>query len=218
MSLLASLRDLELSICRAVACGMRGPVADEVAALVNDVIFGAGFFVLLLLLSCVTARGRSRVLRVVVTLVLGMGISHGVRALVWAVAPRARPGNTFAEEQVLRGPIERETCASWPDKWVERGYPPKSPSFPSSHVVTGGACAAALTAANPWLGAAGWLYAGAEGWGRLYWGKHWPSDLLGSLVLAAFAGRVAWRLAPVVIARLRRRRPASGPNEPGSVG
>jgi membrane-associated phospholipid phosphatase len=55
----------------------------------------------------------------------------------------------------------------------------------------------------------GWLYALLVGAGRLYWGKHWPSDIVGSFALCVAAAWLAWRLSPRVLAalgRLRRRR------------
>lgn len=214
--ILASFRDTELKLLHTITCDLRGKFADGLADFVNDVVPGAAFFVLLFLLSLVTKKGRSRFPRVLVTLLLTMGFVHGAREVVWRTMPRTRPGSTFTEAEILRGPIARETCDAHPELWVEHAYPPKSPSFPSSHAVTGGACAIALTFASPWLGAAGWLWALLEGWGRLYWGKHWPSDIVGSLVLAALLGMLAWRLAPRVLADLSRRRrpPVSGPPAP----
>ena len=203
--ILASFRASELRLVHWLSCDLRGEFADGLASFVNDLWPGVVFFVLLFLIALLTKRGRARFPRVLVTLLLSMGFVHGVREVIWRTMPRVRPGRTFTEAQVLRGPIDRETCASHPDMWVERSYPPSSPSFPSSHTITGGACAIALSFASPWLGAAGWIYAGLEGWGRLYWGKHWPSDIVGSLVLAALSGVLAWRVAPRVIARLRRR-------------
>ena len=203
--ILASFRASELRLVHWLSCDLRGEFADGLASFVNDLWPGVVYFVLLFLIALLTKRGRARFPRVLVTLLLSMGFVHGVREVIWRTMPRVRPGRTFTEAQVLRGPIDRETCASHPDMWVERSYPPSSPSFPSSHTITGGACAIALSFASPWLGAAGWIYAGLEGWGRLYWGKHWPSDIVGSLVLAALSGVLAWRVAPRVIARLRRR-------------
>ena len=203
--ILASFRASELRLVHWLSCDLRGEFADGLASFVNDLWPGVVFFVLLFLIALLTKRGRARFPRVLVTLLLSMGFVHGVREVIWRTMPRVRPGRTFTEAQVLRGPIDRETCASHPDMWVERSYPPSSPSFPSSHTITGGACAIALSFASPWLGAAGWIYAGLEGWGRLYWGKHWPSDIVGSLLLAAASGVLAWRIAPRVIARLRRR-------------
>ena len=214
---LATFRDLELKILHWINCDGRGGFADVFAQFVNSFLSGVHVFLLLFLISVVSKRGRERFPRVLVTLLLTMGFVHGTRAVLWRTVPRDRPGKSFTEAQILRGGLPIETCASQPEKWVEHSYPPTSPSFPSSHTVTGGACAIALTFASPWLGAAGWIYAALEGWGRMYWGKHWPSDVVGSLVLSALLGIWAWRLAPRVLSRIWRRGtrlPSTSPADP----
>ena len=217
MLFFASLRDLELRILHWVNCDGESALADGVADFANDLLFGIPLVVLLLLIVATTARGRSRLGRVVLAMILALGMVHAVRELVWRVAPRGRPGTLFTEAEILRGPTARATCADHPEMWVERGHPPKEASFPSSHVITAAAAAAALTAAAWWAGLLGWLYALAVGFGRLYWGKHWPSDVLGSLVLGAAAGWAAWKIAgrleALRTARLRetRERRAAAP-------
>ena len=71
------------------------------------------------------------------------------------------------------------------------------------------------------MGGIAWVYAFLVGFGRLYWGKHWPTDVLGSLALSAVAGVLAWRLAGRWEPWLRRRfgRKSSEPApSPGSLG
>lgn len=215
--ILATFRDLELRILHWITCDLAGPAADRVAEFANNVLKGAVVFAVLFLLSLATRRGRERFPRVVLTLLLTMGAVHLVREIVWRTLPRTRPGRTFEDARKLTTPAQWATCGDHPDLWVERDYAPKSSSFPSSHTVTGGACAIALTYASPALGVAGWLYAGVEGFGRLYWGKHWPTDVLGALVLAALLGVLAWRASPRllhVLGRLLRRRPVPVPPPP----
>jgi len=212
--LLASFRDVELTILHWINCDLRGEFADGLASFVNNLWPGLAFFVLLFLIALLTTKGRANFPRVLVTLLLTMGFVHGARDLIWRTMPRARPGKAFTEAQILRGGIPIETCASHPEMWVEHAYPPSSPSFPSSHTVTGGACAIALTFVSPWLGAAGWVYAGLEGWGRMYWGKHWPSDIVGSLLLSALFGVVAWRLSSRLFGRIGSPPAAMPPSDP----
>jgi membrane-associated phospholipid phosphatase len=198
----AALRDLELRILHGIACG-EDAVRDALASLANDPLFGVPFFVLLGLLAAVGARGRSRLPRAALAAVIAMGLVHGVREAAWRLAPRARPATGFDRSEILRGPIERRTCAERPDAWVERGYPSKSPSMPSSHVVTAAAAAGAAGYASRWAGLAGWAFAFLVGWARMYWGKHWPTDVLVSLALGAVGAAVAWRLAGAALGRLR---------------
>jgi membrane-associated phospholipid phosphatase len=210
MGPLASLTDLELRFLHWVACG-EDDLRDALASFVNDALFGTGVVVLFALLPALTARGRALFPRTALAVLVALGLAHGLREVVWRVAPRPRPASTFSEDRILRGVLSRETCDQHPDWWVERGHPPRVPSFPSSHVITAAACAGALTFGSRWAGALAWLYALLVGWGRLYWGKHWPSDILGSLVLGAAAGWAGWRLSGAFLARLARRRPPVTP-------
>ena len=210
MPFLASLQDLELRFVHWINCEGESPLSDAIADFANDPLFGIPLVLFLLLLVALSARGRTRLPRVVVTIVLALGMVHGIREILWRVVPRGRPATHFTEAQILRGPTARATCVDHPEMWVERGHPPKEPSFPSSHVVTAAAAAAGLCAAAWWAGAIGWLYALAVGFGRLYWGKHWPTDVLGSLLLGALAGWVAWRISGR-IQRLSRQRVADPP-------
>src|SRR5438477_9684739 len=187
------MRELELRILHWIACG-EDAVRDTVAHFANDWWFGIPMFVLVALLVATTARGRALLPRIVIACALGVGLAQGFRALAWSAFPRARPASSFREDQILRGPIQRATCAEHPEMWVERGHPPKEPSFPSSHVITTAAAAVAIGFGSRWAAAILWLYALAVGWGRMYWGKHWPSDVLGSLVLGGLAGWAGWRL------------------------
>ena len=218
---LASLRDLELSILHWVNCDGESPLADTIAAYANDPLFGIPVFVLLLLLVATTRNGRAKLGRLLLAAVLASGMLHGLREVLWRTVPRDRPGQGFTEEQILRTPNRRLTCAEHPEMWVERGHPPKVPSFPSSHVITAGAIAAVLGFGSVWVGGIAWIYALLVGFGRLYWGKHWPTDVLGSLALSAVAGALAWRLAGRWEPRLRRRfgrkSPAPSPS-PESLG
>lgn len=205
-----SLRDLELSVLRWLTCDHDPAWAELPAYLVDDEWFGGAVFLLLWLFVALGRRSRPRALPVLLAVVLSLGIGHAVRETFWRVAPRARPARSFPPERVLMGPIERGTCASRPDAIVSRSYPPKSPSFPSSHTITAGCIAAALWYGSRWVGVLAWLYAVLVGLGRLWWSKHWPTDVLGGLAIAAVAGAVAWRLALRIDARVRGPRAALG--------
>jgi undecaprenyl-diphosphatase len=204
-AVLASLRDVELGLLRRITCDWATPLVDALVPFVDHAGFGAAVVLLLFLLVALSRAGRRRAVLGALTLVLTMGAAHGVREAFWRLAPRTRPGSTFPEEKVLRGPIETKACGEHPGTWVERGHPPRSPAFPSSHAVTIAACAVGLTVAAPWAGALAWLYALLVGYGRLYPGKHWPTDVLGSLVLTALLGWACARLARRVLPRLEAR-------------
>jgi membrane-associated phospholipid phosphatase len=200
------VHDVDLRILRYLTCDLDPPWADLPAHMVDDLVFGAHVFALLFLALALSRAGRAKFGRVLLTAVLAVGMVHGVREAIWRVAPRTRPGVSYPKSMRLVGYVERLTCASQPDKIPLRSYPPTSPSFPSSHTITAGAVAAALWYGSRTLGVLAWIYAALVGLGRLWWSKHWPSDVVGSLVLSAGVGWVAWRLAGRIEAwRLRRR-------------
>jgi len=200
------VREVELKILHWITCG-ESAFQDTLASYVNDPLFGIPFFVLVVLLVALSKKGRANFVRIVLAIVLSVGVGQGLLQVIWKVAPRDRPGKGFTEDQILRGPLQRPTCAEHPEMWVERAHPPKEPSFPSSHMITAACAAAALAFASRWAAVVVWAYAALVGWGRLYWGKHWPSDILGSLVLGALLGWLGWTLAGRVIEALRRRHP-----------
>lgn len=76
-------------------------------------------------------------------------------------------------------------------------HPPDA-SFPSDHLAVAGALIVALW---PILGRTRWLWIGlsaAIGLARLFVGVHYPTDVLGGLVIGTVWGLLALRLAPHV--------------------
>lgn len=69
-------------------------------------------------------------------------------------------------------------------------------SFPSGHTTAAFAFACALWRAAPraWMKWAALAAAVLMGFSRLYVGVHYPSDVLGGVLIGAFAGWAAWRL------------------------
>jgi membrane-associated phospholipid phosphatase len=211
------VREIELKILHWITCG-ESAFQDTLAEYVNSAWFGVPFFVLVVLFVALSKRGRERFARTAVAIALAVAVGQIVLMTIWKVAPRDRPGKGFTEAQILRGPLERPTCAEHPEMWVERAHPPNRPSFPSSHMMFAACAAGALAYASGWAAVVVWTYALLVGWGRLYWGKHWPSDIVGSLVLGALLGWLGWTVAGRVIDALRRRRAPPSITSPPSGG
>lgn len=210
----ASLKDLELSWLHRVMCDGASEAADVLATFVNDALFGVPFFALLVLAWVATRPGRERVVRLLATLVLAMGLGHGLLQAFWTLAPRPRPWTERPRAEWLVGPIERGTCGEHPDRWIDRSHPPASPSFPSAHVTTAVVAATSVVLVSRALGAVAWAYALLVAWGRLYLGKHWPSDVVGTALLMAPLTWATWRLVPRLLGRRAGPAPAAAPGPP----
>ncbi len=134
-------------------------------------------------------RGRVFLLLVALAIVLGDGVidRYGKR-----IVHRSRPNETLEGIRTFDG--DGVTWA-WPHA-VTRGR-----SFPSGHVFNNVAlammaCAVYGARRFGWV----WLWAGLVGYSRIYLGAHYPSDVVGWLVLAGLycwlilaAARWAWR-------------------------
>jgi undecaprenyl-diphosphatase len=154
--------------------------------------------VLLLAGVALMARTSPRlVLPVLLTAAAGFGLSMALASVLWKVIDRPRPAQAY--EVVLTTPEELAACAERPDALALREGSPTSRAFPSRHGLTIGVFVAALFLASRRLGLAALVYGLAVAFGRLYLGKHWPSDVLGGALLGAAIAWACWRLAPPVL-------------------
>ena len=134
---------------------------------------------------------------------------------LWAIVDRPRPQRAYTV--ILRTSAELATCASQPDALALRSPGSKRPSFPSRHGLTIGVFVTALWLAWPPAGmlAAVWgLFAAV---GRVYAGKHWPSDVLAGILLGIAITLLVWRFLPRLPGPFRHLR-APCPNGDGASG
>lgn len=160
--------------------------------------------VLLLLgmLGVVARSDRRAALRALLIAGAAWGAAMLVADVMWATIDRVRPQQAY--EAVLRTPEELATCAAHPEALALRSGGSTSRSFPSRHGLTVGVFVVALWGGRRWAGLVAAAYGLVVCVGRIYVGKHWPSDLaagvLIGVLLAWVAGRgVSWlfpRLAP----------------------
>ncbi len=76
-----------------------------------------------------------------------------------------------------------------------------SPSFPSNHTAAAFAIAGALWAYNRKIGSVGILLALLLGFSRIYVGHHYPTDVLGGIVVGAIAAVVAYKVVMKLFGR-----------------
>jgi membrane-associated phospholipid phosphatase len=123
-----------------------------------------------------------------------------VADVMWATIHRDRP--TQAYEVILRTPEELATCASRPEALALRSDGSTSRSFPSRHGLTVGVFVTVLWKARRWAGLAALAYGIVVAVGRVYVGKHWPTDLLAGALLGLLLALLWWRLVPRILPRL----------------
>jgi membrane-associated phospholipid phosphatase len=193
--LLASLDSLEREIVHWATCALHSPLTERVflAAQSKSVAVPA---VVLVLALAVWMRPR-RTARALLTSAAGWGLAMLVGQALWATVDRPRPQRAYAE--ILRTPDELATCAARPEALALRTGGSRSPSFPSLHGMTIGVFVTALWflwAPLGWLSA---VWGAVAAVGRVYAGKHWPSDVLVGIVLGALAAWLTWWAVPRVL-------------------
>ncbi len=166
---------------------------------------------LLVGLLAVVARSDRRVaLRALLAAGAAWGAAMLVADLMWANIDRARPQEAYAE--VLRTPEELATCAARPEALALRSGGSTSRSFPSRHGLTVGVFVLVLWRARRWAGLVAAAYGLVVCVGRIYVGKHWPSDLVVGVLIGALLAWAAWTLLPQLFPGLRP--PAEDPTCP----
>ena len=80
-------------------------------------------------------------------------------------------------------------------------------SFPSGHTSASFAAACALVRTLPqkW-GTVCMILAGVIALSRLYVGVHYPSDVLGGMVVGIFAGWAGWKLMQMLMLQMEKKR------------
>jgi membrane-associated phospholipid phosphatase len=188
---------LERHIVHWVTCTLHTPFVNRVFLAAQDKVVAVPAMVGILVLS-VWKRPR-RTARALLTASAGWGIAMLIGQALWITVDRPRPQRVYTE--ILRTPEELATCESHPEALALRTPGSKSPSFPSLHGMTIGVFATTL-----WLlwAPLGWLasiWGAVAAVGRVYAGKHWPSDVLAGIVLGILVAWFTWWAVPRVLGR-----------------
>jgi len=209
---------MERHLVHCVTCRFYVPWLDPVLLAVQSQTLGlvlSGALVVLLIL-----RNRPRGLRALLTAGIAAGIAMALATLLWATVDRPRPPQAY--DVVLESPEELATCADHPEALALRMHRATSPSFPSRHGLSVGVLVTVfLLAWRP----VGWLavvYGALVAYGRVYAGKHWPSDVLVGVTVGALLAWGVWHLLPRLLDRLGwgglvREEEANTPSPPESA-
>ena len=197
--LAVSLDGIERAILHWVTCTAHHPtLGGFFRAIQSDRI---GIPLVVLALAWIARRDRDLAGRALVAGTLAFGVGMLLATCLWWLVPRQRPPHAY--ERLLRSEQELAACASQPHAFPIRDRVNDRRAFPSRHAITIGAFVAALFFASRWAGLLGMGYGFLVLWGRLYVGRHWPTDLLAGLVIGVALAWLAWRAVPHIVAHVR---------------
>ena len=197
-SVITDLERFERSIVHWVTCHAHSDTLAPVFRAVQSEWIGFPLF--LFGLSLVARTRRDAAVRALLAGAASFGICMGIATIMWQSIDRERPPHHY--DRWLETDAELAACASRPDAFAVRGHVSFRPAFPSRHALSITSFVGALLLASRRIGLVAVAYGLFVLFGRVYVGKHWPSDLLAGVCIASVVVAACWRLVPAVLGRV----------------
>ncbi len=165
------------------------PALDLFMAVMSDAEIWKPILILIVLLVAVFGRfkGRAFLVALIITLVVAGQVTNFLKTAI----DRRRPKQVDTVRMVVLAKAQPAFLKMFHKPTIrfsdqsDRNLSRSGPSFPSGHTTNNTAIALCLTLFYRRRGWLYWIVAAVIGYSRIYLGAHWPSDVLGTLFLAA---------------------------------